>query len=168
MRKLLYLLFAAPLVLACNQPAGTKEAAGSFNLDSVKAAIDANNAVLVAAIKKGDSASFVSCYTKDGCIMSSNMPKACGPGDMGKFLTGLRQMGIENLKITATEVFGGKELISEEGIFEILTNDGKTMDKGKYIVTWKQEDGKWKKYRDIFNSDMPPPPSPAPAAHVKK
>ena len=30
---------------------------------------------------------------------------------------------------------------------------GKEIDKGKYIVLWKMEDGKWKLHRDIFNSD---------------
>lgn len=163
MRKLCLLILVSALLFACSQTAGTKDPAGSFNLDSVKAAIDANNAVLIAAIKKGDSAAFVSCYTKDGCVMASNMPKACGPEGMGNFLTGARKMGIENLKLTTTEVVGNKDLVSEEGTYEILGNDGASLDKGKFIVTWKPENGAWKKYRDIFNSDMPPAPAPPPA-----
>ncbi len=160
MKRLCLLMSAAVLLFSCSQPAGTKDPAGAFNLDSAKAAIDANNAVLIAAIKKGDSASFVSCYTKDGCVMGNNMPKACGAAGLNQFLTGARQMGIENLKLTVTEVIGDKDLISEEGVFEILANDGSTLDKGKYIVTWKPENGVWKKYRDIFNSDLPPAPPP--------
>jgi ketosteroid isomerase-like protein len=158
MRKLCLLLLGSTLFFSCSQPAGTTDPAGAFSLDSAKAAIDANNAVLIKALKAGDSAAFVSCYTKDGCTMGSNMPKLCGPAGLGQFLAGARQMGIENLKLTTTEVIGNKDLISEEGTYEILGNDGASLDKGKFIVTWKQEDGKWKKYRDIFNSDMPPPP----------
>jgi ketosteroid isomerase-like protein len=37
--------------------------------------------------------------------------------------------------------------------------DMRALDKGKYIVIWKQEDGQWKLHRDIFNSSMPPPGS---------
>jgi ketosteroid isomerase-like protein len=40
--------------------------------------------------------------------------------------------------------------------------DGKEIDRGKALELWKMEDGKWKLFRDIFNSDlpcMPPPPS---------
>ena len=161
MKKICLLVLGAALLFSCTQPAATKEAVSTFSLDSVKTAIEANNAVLIKAIKTGDSAAFVSCYTKDGCMMGSNMPKLCGPTGLGQFLTGARNAGIENLKLTVTEVIGDKDLISEEGSFEILANDGSSIDKGKYIVIWKTEDGKWKKYRDIFNSDMPPPPPPA-------
>ena len=160
MRKLCLLVLGAAFFFSCSQPPATKDAAGTFSLDSVKAAIEANNAVLIKAIKTGDSAAFVSCYTKDACMMGNNMPKLCGPTGLGQFLTGARNAGIENLKLTVTEVIGDKDLISEEGTFEILANDGSLIDKGKYIVIWKTEDGKWKKYRDIFNSDMPPVPPP--------
>ena len=155
MKKLLLVLSAAVLFTYCSQPTGTQDAVGSFNLDSAKASIEANNAVLIKAIKSGDSAAFVSCYTKDGCIMGSNMPKLCGPAGLGQFLSAGRKMGIENLKLTPVEIIGNKDLISEEGSFEILGNDGTVLDKGKFIVTWKPENGVWKKYRDIFNSDLP-------------
>ncbi len=164
MRKLCLLVLGAAFFFSCSQPAGTTDPAGVFNLDSVKAAIEENNAVLIKAIKTGDSAAFVSCYTKDACMMGNNMPKLCGLTGLGQFLTGARNGGIENLKLAVTEVIGDKSLISEEGVFEIIANDGSSIDKGKYIVIWKQEDGKWKKYRDIFNSDMPP----APAVPAKK
>jgi ketosteroid isomerase-like protein len=31
------------------------------------------------------------------------------------------------------------------------------MDRGKYIVVWKDEGGKWKLHRDIWNSSLPAP-----------
>jgi ketosteroid isomerase-like protein len=36
-----------------------------------------------------------------------------------------------------------------------MDKDGKQIDKGKYIVLWKKEDGKWKLFRDCYNSDLP-------------
>jgi len=45
--------------------------------------------------------------------------------------------------------------ITEEGVFEINLKDGKQIDKGKYVVVWKKEDGKWKLYRDMSNTDLP-------------
>jgi ketosteroid isomerase-like protein len=39
-------------------------------------------------------------------------------------------------------------------------SDGKKFnDKGKYIVVYKKDGDKWKLYRDIWNSDNPPPPA---------
>lgn len=129
-------------------------------MDSVKAAIDANNAALVSSMKTNDSATFVNLYTKDGCIMSENAPKFCGPAELGQFLAGVQNLGMTDMKLTVTEVFGDNTLVSEEGTYDMIGKDGVSMDKGKYIVTWKKEDGVWKKYRDIFNSDLPVPPPP--------
>jgi hypothetical protein len=75
MKKICFLLFAAPFVFACNQSTPTAEAAGSFNLDSAKAAITAANNSFSAAIAKGDSVAAAALYTKDACLMMAGMPK---------------------------------------------------------------------------------------------
>ncbi len=161
MKKLCVLFLSAMIILACNQPTATKEATGSFNLDSVKVAIAANNKTFSEAIEKNDSALFISNYTTDGCVMpNGGAPKMCGAEGLSKFFGMAKQMGINSVKLTTTEVLGGKELVSEEGLYEILDKAGNAIDKGKFIVTWKEEKGSWKKYRDIWNSDMPPPPPP--------
>lgn len=162
MKKLFFLLITAAAMVACNQNTETKDATTSFNLDSAKAAIDANNKVFTESFEKGDSALFISCYTTDGCVMpDGGAPKMCGTEGLAGFFAYGKQMGIRSIKLVTTEVIGGKELVSEEGTYEIMDAAGKTMDKGKFIVTWKEENGVWKKYRDIWNTDMPPPPPPA-------
>ncbi len=166
MKKMLTLLLAASLFYACSGPA-SKDAAGSFSLDSVKASIQTANASFVDAMKKGDTAAFLNCYTKDACMLPPNSPKLCTAADMVAFFKGAHGMGITSMSLTTAEVLGSKDMVSEEGSYEMFGQDGKSMDKGKYLTTWKQEDGKWKLYRDMFSSDMPPPPAP-PAMPVKK
>jgi len=163
MKKICFFFIAATMVLACSQPASTKDAAGLFNLDSAKAAITAANNLFSEAIAKGDSTAASALYSKDACIMQAGMPKICGASGIESFFASSKKMGIAGIKITSLEVVGGKEMVSEEGAYELLAADGKTIEKGKYIVNWKQEDGKWKIYRDISNSDAPPPPALAPA-----
>jgi ketosteroid isomerase-like protein len=34
-------------------------------------------------------------------------------------------------------------------------NKGNMLDSGKYIAIWRQEDGDWKIYSDIYNSSVP-------------
>ena len=34
---------------------------------------------------------------------------------------------------------------------------------GKYLVGWRRIGGQWKAVSDIYNSDTPPAPAPAPA-----
>jgi ketosteroid isomerase-like protein len=92
--------------------------------------------------------------------MPGGTPKICGREGIARFFAGAKKMGMASFKLTTVEVTGGKELVSEEGSYEISGADGKALDKGKYIVNWIQEDGQWKIYRDIWNTDMPPPPPP--------
>ena len=162
MKKILFLLFVSYTLYSCSGSAGTKDAPGSFNMDSVKAAIDANNKSFTASIKNADSLACIASYTTDGCVMPTGTPKMCGAKGIGDFYHWTQQMGAGNLILAVTEVTGGKELVSEEGMYDVVGKDGKSIEKGKYIVTWKQENGVWKKYRDIWNSDAPPPP-PMPA-----
>ena len=54
-------------------------------------------------------------------------------------------------------LFAG-DVVVETGRAKVFAvgNDGETLfDNGKYIVVWKREDGRWKRHRDIFNSDGP-------------
>lgn len=164
MKKLCLLFSAATLFFACSQPSSTENAADTFQLDSAKAAIAAANMIFEDALAKGDSAASAALYTKDGCILQSGMPKICGSAAIASFFGGAKKMGVGGIKLTTIDVSGSKELVAEEGNYELLGLDGKTIDKGKYLLTWKLEDGKWKIARDISNTDL----APAPAAAEKK
>ena len=145
----------------CTHPAGSSDSVATFHLDSVNMAITSANNVFTDAFAKGDSLGVSNCYAKNGCIMPSGSPKICGKDGIAGFFMGAKKMGMASIKLTTVEITGGKELVSEEGTYEISGADGKVLDKGKYLVNWKQEDGQWKMYRDIFNSDMPPAHMPA-------
>jgi len=49
-------------------------------------------------------------------------------------------------------------LVSEDE-WKLFIKDGTEVDSGKAIVIWKKEDGEWKLFRDIINSDLPVPTS---------
>ena len=66
-------------------------------------------------------------------------------------------MGIGSGNLSTTEVWGMNDLAVEEGTYSLNSKDGAEIDKGKYLVLWKMEGGKWKLFRDCFNSDMPLP-----------
>lgn len=42
------------------------------------------------------------------------------------------------------------------GKYTLQGEGGQILDKGKYLVVWKQEDGQGKWHRDIWNSSLPP------------
>lgn len=138
----------------------TEERVKSFDLDAVRKVIDSTNAVFGYMVGKGDSVGLASLYTSDAKIMMPNMPAASGrSGVQSAFARLFNAMGTPNLTLTANEVWGTEELVTEVGSYTMTDKAGKEIDKGKYIDLWKMEDGKWKLHSDIFNSDNPPPPS---------
>jgi uncharacterized protein (TIGR02246 family) len=134
-----------------------KEIMTSFDLTAVKKVIDSTNAVFGSMFSKGDSAGLASLYTSDAKFMTPNMPTAIGRNGVQSAFAGFfAALGTPNITLTANEVWGTEELITEVGSYTMTDKTGKEIDKGKYIDLWKMEDGKWKLHRDIFNSDMPP------------
>jgi ketosteroid isomerase-like protein len=154
--KLLGVVVLAAFFSSCNNEAAKTETAG-FSLDSAKAAIAASNKVFGACFATGDSTTFANCYTSDACINVTNMPRMCGTQAITAFFNGGHKMGINNIVITTEEVMGSKEAVVETGKYEMFVGDKVSAEKGKFIVVWKEENGKWKMHRDIWNSDAPPP-----------
>jgi uncharacterized protein (TIGR02246 family) len=170
MKRLLTVLvifsISSLLFVACNDKAsesGTNTATeirSTFDLAAAKKAIDSTNAVFGSMVSKGDSVGLASLYTSDAKFMAPNSPTASGRNAIQSAFAGLfAAMGTPGLSLTANDVWGTEELLTEVGSYTMTDKTGKEIDKGKYIDLWKMEDGKWKIHRDIFNSDTPLPPS---------
>ncbi len=151
------------LTAACNSntanESGTNTAAetkSGFDLAAAKKAIDAVNAEFGAFVAKGDSAGIASLYHSDAKLMGQSMPIVSGKAGIQSAFGQMLGMGISGATLTSNEVYGTEDLVSEVGTYSLTDKSGKEIDKGKYIVLWKMEDGKWKLFRDCFNSDLPP------------
>jgi len=150
------------LTTGCNTASENKpaEAASAFNLDSVKAAIVSSNQLFADAFVKGDSALLIDRYASDGCLLPADMHTLCGHEAIATFYRGAYDMGVRNVKLNTTQLYGEGEYVTEEGTYEIFAAENKFIDKGKFLVLWKKTDAGWKMFRDIFNSDNPPPTAP--------
>lgn len=147
------------LFSACNNDTPKTESL-VFSLDSAKAAIAASNKAFSESWATGDSVKFSNCYAADACINPPNMPRMCGTAAIIAFFNGGYQMGIRNIVITTEEVFGGKDAVVETGTYDMQMANNVSAEKGKFIMMWKEENGKWKMFRDEWNSNTPPPPLP--------
>jgi ketosteroid isomerase-like protein len=76
---------------------------------------------------------------------------------MLKFILRLNNEAV--IELPAGNFYGDKNLVVEEGTYNFPDGKGGSVDKGKFIALWKQEDGKWKLYREIWNTDIPPAPA---------
>ncbi len=149
---ILILLFCTT---SCNTP--KIESKTSFDLANAKKEIEESGRNFMTLLAKGDSVGLANCYTTDAKFMGSNSPAASGRKNIQSVLASIINSGATKFDLKLIEVWGTEELIAEEGEFTLATKEGTQFDKGKYIVLWKKEDGKWKLFRDCFNSDLPIP-----------
>jgi ketosteroid isomerase-like protein len=150
MKKLLFFAMIASSLYACQS-----ETKPAFDLAKAKTEIEAANDAIGEIMAKGDSVAMAAAYSTDGSVMLDNMPSVKGKDQLATVWGGYFRAGLSKIDLTTLEVWGDENYITEEGVFEIKTKDDVQIDKGKYIVLWKKEDGKWKLHRDLSNSDLP-------------
>jgi ketosteroid isomerase-like protein len=161
MKKITASLFIFGIAVAgCNtQPTDktnsiAKTDSTSFDISKAKSAIADINTKFSDELKKGDSAGMASHYASDAWVMPPNSE----PVPQDKIVSvwgGAIRMGVKDLKLTTDDVTGNGDVLGETGKYEMYGNNNKLLDKGKYVVIWKSENGEWKLYRDIWNTSMP-------------
>jgi len=163
MKKLSSLLiFTVLFFSACNNTSDKTSSTDEkkFDLAAVRTAIDSSNHIYSDAVVKGDSATIAGSYSPDAKTFPPNMPVMGDSKSVAAMAGGFTHMGIKSFSVQATDVYGDASLVVEEGKYTVGDGAGKTLDEGKYIVLWKEVNGQWKMYRDIWNSNTP---APAPA-----
>jgi ketosteroid isomerase-like protein len=146
------------LIVSCSKP---PEPPSTFDLEKTKAAITAGHQKFMDAIASGDTLASASCYHSEGMVMAPNM-ESIAKDKIASFHSAGIKMGIGGVALTVTEVWGNDENVFVVGTYEVLGKDKTRLENGKYLEVWKQENGEWKMYRDIWNSNMPMAAATAP------
>ena len=128
----------------------------TLNLKVAKKEIEEANRNFMDLVAKGDSVGLANAYTIDAKFMNAGAPAVVGRANIQKAMSGIIKSGITKADIRLKEVYGTEDLIAEEGELTLYVKDMAIAEE-KYIVLWKKEDGKWKLFRDIFNSSLPAP-----------
>ena len=123
----------------------------------VKAAIEAANKQFASALAKGDAAAIGAMYTSTGMAFPPNGDVVRGRDAIQKMWQGVIASGVKEATLTPTEVEAHGDTAYEIGTYTMGAGGGKQLDRGKYIVIWKRENGQWKLHRDIWNTSMPAP-----------
>ncbi|MCL7452081.1 MAG: DUF4440 domain-containing protein [Anaerolineae bacterium] len=125
----------------------------------VRAAIEAANQVFMDAAGRGDAAGLAALYTAEGQVLPPNADIVSGGEALQGFWQAIIAMGVKGAVLETLEVEGHGDTAIEVGAYALSGEGGQMLDRGKYIVIWKQEDGQWRLHRDIFNSSLPAPGS---------
>lgn len=113
------------------------------------------NKKLMEAFAVGDTTTMATMYTADAKLFPANSEIVDGKNSIMNFWHLTIKMGIKKLSFETKTVENHGDIAIEEGIFSLFAEADKLVDQGKYMVTWKLENGNWKVYRDIWNASTP-------------
>jgi len=126
---------------------------GSKNVSSE---ITSVNNGFMESFNQGDIKTLAGNYTDDAKLYPSNSDVVTGAEAIEGFWNSVLNMGIKKawMETVSAESFG--DIAIEEGRYKLFVDGDIVADQGKYLVTWKKVDGKWKIQRDIWNTNNPP------------
>lgn len=125
-------------------------------INDINAAIRNANDNFEATFAKGDAAGMADLYTPQGMLLPTGSNIIQGKEAIRNFWEGVMDMGIKQAHLKTIEVEEQGDTAIEMGNYTLKGQNGNTIDEGKYIVVWKQQNGSWKLHKDIFNSSLAP------------
>ena len=140
---------------SCNEkPKEMEQTVNEFDLTAAKAEIEEANKNFMTLVAAGDSIGLANLYTNDAKFMSAGAPSVVGRANIQTAMSNIVKSGITGVDLRLENVYGTEDLLAEEGELTLFVGEDAVAVE-KYIVLWKKEDGKWKLFRDIFNSNLP-------------
>jgi len=109
------------------------------------------NGVFMTAVINADINTLTGLYTSDAKLFPANSEIVNGPEAITGFWTSVLKMGIKKVNFETVSAQRIGDIAIEEGNYTLYVEGDHIADQGKYLVTWKNEDGKWKVQRDIWN-----------------
>lgn len=151
---LFYLIVIIPVINACtSQDSASDKNVLVFNLDSARQSIDQQNFAFQEAFENSDSLRLANLFTSDGKMMMPGSPSIVGRAAITSTVAAFMKMKVIR-KAKTIEVWGNEDLLVEEGTASLFDQKGTELDHAKYLVIWKKEDGAWKIFRDMWNTDI--------------
>jgi uncharacterized protein (TIGR02246 family) len=121
-----------------------------------RAAIEAQSAKWQESFNAGDGAGIAALYTDDGQILPPGAATVSGRENIAAFWQEALSAGGISATLETVEVVTQGNHATEVGRFSMTDADGNTVEQGKYLILWRQEQGEWRLARDIWNSDGAP------------
>lgn len=113
------------------------------------------NEGFMAAMNTRDTSAIRSIYTSDARLFPANSDVVEGSQAIIGFWNAVMNMGIQKFVFETLTAQGFGDIAIEEGKYKLYVAGDHIADQGKYMVTWKKEDGKWKVQRDMWNISTP-------------
>jgi ketosteroid isomerase-like protein len=136
-----------------------KAATSTFDLAAARKVIDENNARFTKAHVTGDGKLIDSMFTRDARSLPPESEPVIGVAAISKLTAQYLASGVSEFSEVTTDFYGNEDLLIDQGDYVMVYGKEKTREKGKYVNVWKKEDGVWKIYSNIWNTNAPAAPA---------
>ncbi len=106
------------------------------------------------AVAAKDNSAVGALYETDAIAFPPNTEWVRGRDAIRSFWKTFMDSG-KTAKVEVVQTESNGNLGCEVGKYTIVDASGKTLDSGKYLAVWKKGTEGWKRYRDMWSSNMP-------------
>lgn len=126
-----------------------------FDINAAKSKIQEKTNQFTEAHITKDTAYLNNSFTDDARVFPPNSEIVTGKNAISQLNTDWVNYGIYEFKEVSTSIYGNEEYLIDEGNYHLRYGDDNVIDKGKYINIWKNVNGEWKIYSNIWNTNLP-------------
>jgi ketosteroid isomerase-like protein len=141
-------LFVVSMLLAGCTPEGLSE--------EDKRRIDSASRAWEEDFNSGDAAGVASHYAEDAEIYPPGMQPISGREAIEAFWQAFIDTGV-TARLSLEETEYGTRIGYKVGTYAVRAPDGSTVDEGHFVEVFRPVGPVWLIYRDMWNSDLPPP-----------
>lgn len=123
----------------------------------IRTEIERANEKFMEAYRRADAKGMADLYTREGMVLPPNSESVQGHEQVQNFWKSVMDMGIKAIRLQSQELELCNDTAIEMGQALLYAEGDMEVDRSKYIVIWKRENGAWKLHRDIFNSNQQQP-----------
>jgi uncharacterized protein (TIGR02246 family) len=123
-------------------------------MNGVAGKIRSANQSFCESLRQRDAAAFAALYTAGAKLLPPHSDFVEGGPAIQAYWAAALERGMTEASLETVEVEVLGDMAIEVGRYQMGAG-GQTVDRGKYIVVWKNENGDWKLHRDVWNSSLP-------------
>lgn len=120
-----------------------------------RSAIAETNRRFMASFARQDAASIATLYTEEGQVLPPGGDPIQGKSGIQQFWQGAMDLGIREAVLETLEIDTQGTQAIEIGRYALAGEGGAAIDRGKYLVVWRQQGDAWKLHKDIWNTSVP-------------
>ena len=133
-------------IYSCEQKSKEKEFNLETDLSTLEKEIELRLREYENHLRNGDSIALGEMYMENAEII----PSTVGRNDITKAFGSMIRDSITGSSFKTTKLWGNDQLLVEDGTGIWSHANGTVVGRGRYLLVWKKDDGKWKILRDTW------------------